>query len=27
MGWNIGSVEAKKLGIWEGAWEKWQIKN
>jgi len=27
MGWNIGSVEDKKLRIWEGAWEKWQIKN
>jgi hypothetical protein len=22
MGWNIGSVEVKKLGIWEGVWRK-----
>ncbi len=27
MGWNIGSLEYKKLRIWEGAWEKCQIKN
>jgi len=22
MGWNIGSVEVKKLRIWEGVWLK-----